>query len=50
MSKLLYVIAVIFLVCWLIGFVVYHVASGLIHLLLAAAVIAIVVGLVKRKS
>jgi hypothetical protein len=38
---LLTVFAVL-LVLWLLGFTVFHVASGLIHLLLVLAVIAIV--------
>ena len=41
---MLWTIAVILLVLWLLGFVVFHVAGGLIHILL---VIAIIVGLVQ---
>lgn len=36
------IIAVILLVLWLLGFFAFHVAGGLIHLLLIAAVIAII--------
>ncbi|MBO9722868.1 hypothetical protein EDF58_106312 [Novosphingobium sp. PhB57] len=41
---MLFTIAAILLVLWLLGFVVFHVSSALIHVLL---VIAIVVGLVQ---
>jgi len=41
---MLYTIAVILLVLWLLGLVVFKVTSGIIHLLL---VIALVVGLVQ---
>jgi len=32
----------VFLVCWVLGFVVFHVAGGLIHALLIVAVISLV--------
>jgi hypothetical protein len=35
-------LAVILLVAWLLGFVVFHVSSGLIHLLLVVALVAFV--------
>jgi len=35
-------LAIILVVAWLLGFSVFHVAGGLIHLLLLLAVIAIV--------
>ena len=41
---------VIFLVFWLLGFLAFHVAGGLIHLLLVIAVIFLVVHFVRRKS
>lgn len=41
---MLLTIAAILVVLWLLGFVVFHVAGGLIHILL---VIAIVVGLLQ---
>jgi hypothetical protein len=43
---MIWTLAVILFVLWLLGFVVFHVASGLIHLLLVLAVIAIVYQLV----
>ncbi len=47
MGNLLYVIAVIILIFWAIGFFAYA-AGGLIHLLLVLALILIVVRLFKR--
>lgn len=41
---MLWTIAVILLILWLLGFVVFHVAGGLIHILL---VIAIIVGIIQ---
>ena len=41
---MLWTIAVILLVLWLLGFVAFHVGSGLIHILL---VLAIIVGLLQ---
>lgn len=39
---MLWTIAVILVVLWLIGFLVVHVGGGLIHLLLVLAVIVII--------
>lgn len=39
---MLWTIAVILVVLWAAGFLVFHVASGLIHLLLVIAVIVII--------
>jgi hypothetical protein len=39
---MLYTIAVILLVLWLLGFFALHVGGGLIHILLVIAVIAVV--------
>lgn len=46
MSSLLYTIAVILIIAWLIGFVGYS-AGGLIHVLLVIAVIAIILRLIQ---
>lgn len=43
---MLYALAVILLILWLLGFVAFHVGGGLIHLLLVIAVIVIVVQLI----
>ena len=39
---------VILLVLWLLGFLAFHVAGGLIHLLLVVAVISLVVHFLRR--
>jgi hypothetical protein len=39
---MLLVLAVILLVAWLMGFVAFHVASGLIHILLLIALVSFV--------
>ncbi len=43
---MLYTIAVVLLVLWLLGFFAFHVGSGLIHILLVVAVIMIIYNLV----
>jgi hypothetical protein len=43
-ETMLWTIAVILLVLWLLGFFAFHVAGGLIHILL---VLAIIVGLIQ---
>jgi hypothetical protein len=45
---MLYTIAVILLVLWLLGFSVFHVAGGLIHLVLVVAIVMFVLGLLRR--
>jgi hypothetical protein len=40
----------IFLVCWIFGWVVFHVAGGLIHALLVVAVISIVWHFVRSRA
>jgi hypothetical protein len=44
---MLWVIAALLLVLWLLGFLVVHVGGALIHLLLLIAAIVIVVNLVR---
>jgi hypothetical protein len=39
---MLWTIAIILFILWLLGFVVLHVGGGLIHLLLVLAIIAII--------
>ncbi|MGB7759138.1 MAG: lmo0937 family membrane protein [Bryobacteraceae bacterium] len=41
---------VIFLVLWLLGFFAFHVAGGLIHILLIVALIALIVHLFRGRS
>jgi hypothetical protein len=43
---MLYTIAVILVVLWLLGFLVVHVGGGLIHLLLVLAVILVLWNLI----
>ncbi len=46
MGNLLYLIAVILVIVWAIGFLGYH-ASGLIHILLVIAVIVVLLRIIK---
>ena len=39
---MLYTLAVILLVLWLLGFLAFHVGGGLIHLLLLVAVVVVI--------
>ncbi len=48
MGNLLYIVAVILIIAWAIGFVGYS-AGGLIHVLLVIAVIAIVIRLIQGR-
>lgn len=47
---MLAMIAVILVVCWLLGFFVLHVSSFLIHILLIFAVISLVMHFLKGRS
>jgi len=47
MRSLLYLIAIILIVGWLLG-VFYYSATGLIHALLVIAVIALLLGVIRR--
>jgi hypothetical protein len=40
----------VLLVLWLLGFLAFHVAGGLIHLLLILAVVSLVVHLIRGRS
>ena len=42
---MLYTLAVILIICWLLGLFAFHVTGGLIHLILVVAVIVIVIQL-----
>lgn len=44
------IIGVVLLIMWLLGFLAFHVAGGLIHLLLILAVISIVVHFIWGRS
>jgi hypothetical protein len=47
MQSLLYLIAVILIIGWVLGFFVYS-AGGVIHILLVIAVIALLLGVIRR--
>jgi len=49
MGNLLYLIAVILVIAWAIGYFGYQ-AGGLIHLLLVIAVIAVVLKVIRRAA
>ncbi len=49
MGNLLYIIAVILIIAWAIGFLGYS-AGGLIHILLVIALIAIVLRIIQGKK
>jgi len=49
MGSILYVVAVILIIGWLVGFFAFH-AGGIIHILLVIAVIAIIVRLIQGRS
>jgi hypothetical protein len=46
---MLLTLAAILVVLWLLGFVAFHVAGGLIHLLLVIAVIVIIVHFIRGR-
>ncbi len=46
MGNLLYIIAVILVIAWLLGYFAFHVTTGLIHVLLVAAVIIFLIKLI----
>jgi len=49
MRGILYLIAVILIIGWLLGVFVYS-ATGLIHILLVIAIIALLLGFIRRGS
>ncbi|MBK7883343.1 MAG: lmo0937 family membrane protein [Chitinophagaceae bacterium] len=50
MGNLLYVIAVILVIAWAVGYFGYHVGGGLIHILLVIAVISILLKVIRRSA
>ena len=48
MNNLLYVIAIILIISWAVGFFAYG-TGGLLHILLVIAVIVIILNLMKRR-
>jgi hypothetical protein len=49
MGNLLYVIAVILVIAWAIGFLGYHV-GGIIHILLIIAVVAVLLKIIRGSA
>ncbi len=49
MNSLLYVIAVILVIGWALGFFMYS-AGSIIHILLVIAVIALLLGIIRRPT
>ena len=49
MGNLLYVIAVILVIAWAIGFFGYH-AGGIIHILLVIAIIAVILNVIRGSA
>ncbi|MBD0377994.1 MAG: lmo0937 family membrane protein [Flavisolibacter sp.] len=47
MRSLLYIVAVILIIGWLLGFFYWN-AGGLIHILLVIAIIALLLGIIRR--
>ncbi len=47
MSSLLYLIAVILIIGWVLGVFVYS-ATGLIHILIVLAIVALLLGIIRR--
>jgi hypothetical protein len=46
---MLYTIAVVLLVLWLLGFFAFHVGSGLIHILLVIAIVMVLINVVQGR-
>ncbi len=49
MGNLLYIIAVILVIGWLVGFVGFH-AGGLIHILLVIAIVVVLLRIIQGKK
>lgn len=49
MGNLLYIIAVILVIAWAIGFLGYH-AGGVIHILLVIAIVAVLLKVIRGGS
>ncbi len=47
---MLALIGLVFLVMWLLGFVAFHVTSGVIHVLLVLALISIIVHFLRGRT
>lgn len=50
MGNLLYIIAVILIIGWIIGFVGYNNAGGLIHILLVIALVVVLLRVIQGRK
>lgn len=48
--SLLMVIGLVLVVLWVLGFIIFHVAGALIHLIIVVAVIFFIIGLFTRNK
>jgi hypothetical protein len=46
---MLLILAIILLVAWLLGFLVFHVASGLVHLIVVVAVVLFILHFIRGR-
>jgi hypothetical protein len=46
----MFTVAVVLFILWLLGFFAFHVTSVLIHVLLAASLLAVAAGFIRRGS
>ncbi len=46
---MLYTIAIVLLVLWLLGFFAFHIGSGLIHILLVIAIIMVLINVIQGR-
>jgi hypothetical protein len=46
---MLYTIAVVLLVLWLLGFFAFHIGSGLIHILIVVAVVMVLINIIQGR-
>ena len=49
MRNTLYVLAVILLIMWLMGSFFYHIGSAFVHLLLVAAIVVVVINVIRGR-
>lgn len=50
MGNLLYIIAVVLVIMWAVGYLGMHVGSGLIHILLVLAIIAVLLRVIRGSA
>lgn len=46
---MLYTIAVVLIILWLLGFFAFHLGSGLIHILLVIAIIMVLINVIQGR-